>query len=145
MLPHRPDPPQQPLPRCPPVRPAHAPAPSCSLKYDDIPCVVNLAGRFDVSEGVERRLGAEVLRKLQQDGQVQMVGRSRARGEFEWALTREDVEDRLSTDVGAACAQIQRSAVLTIHGTAGEAPAWVHLVGLVGGGGGGGGRAPQSP
>jgi hypothetical protein len=32
--------------------------------------VVNLAGRFDVRGGVERRLGAAVLRRLEEDGQV---------------------------------------------------------------------------
>jgi hypothetical protein len=144
--------------------------------------VVNLAGRFDVREGVERRLGHRVLQQLQEEGrvrragegdlqchwptqgrrgavrsslsqkpskahvnatavpvpcaprpfalaagcktaaaavlQVEMRGRSRARGEFTWLLTRADLEDRLATDVAAACSAVPPGVrVLTVHGT----------------------------
>lgn len=87
-------------------------------KYRGIPRVVNLAGRFDVSGGVERRLGTAVLRQLEEEGQVAMRGRSRARGEFTWLLTKGDLTDRLTTDVAAACAAIPADTrVLTVHGT----------------------------
>ena len=77
--------------------------------------VVNVAGRFDVSEGVERRLGARVLEALRRDGRVDgMPGRrpGSAGGEpFQWTLYSEDLEDRLSTDVGKYCAAIADAAV----------------------------------
>jgi hypothetical protein len=80
--------------------------------------VVNLAARCDVRGGVERRLGAATLQRLSEAGAVEMRGRSRARGEFGWLLTREDLEDRLSTDVAAAAAAIPPGVrVLTAHGT----------------------------
>lgn len=46
-----------------------------------------------------------------------MFGRS-SKGSFTWQLTREDLQDRLSTDVAAACAAIKQTAVLTVHGDA---------------------------
>ncbi|KAI8467572.1 MAG: Alpha/Beta hydrolase protein [Monoraphidium minutum] len=89
-----------------------------AARHPGIPRLVNLAGRLDVRGGVERRLGGAVLRRLEEDGQVEMRGRSRARGEFEWVLTRADLEDRLSTDVGAAAASVPaETRVLTVHGT----------------------------
>jgi uncharacterized protein len=80
--------------------------------------VVNVAGRFDVSAGVERRLGAAALEALRRDGRVErMPGRRSSGGVggpssplFEWTLYREDLEDRLSTDVGAYCAAIAAAA-----------------------------------
>jgi uncharacterized protein len=70
--------------------------------------VVNMAGRFDVSEGVERRLGSGALAALRgPEGRVEGMPGRRSSGEaFEWTLYREDLEDRLSTDVGAYCAAI---------------------------------------
>ncbi|GBF92289.1 hypothetical protein Rsub_05372 [Raphidocelis subcapitata] len=80
--------------------------------------VVNLAARCDVRGGVERRLGAAVLQRLSESGAVELRGRCRARGEFGWTLTRDDLEDRLSTDVAAAAAAIPPGVrVLTAHGT----------------------------
>jgi hypothetical protein len=47
--------------------------------------------------------------------QVEMSGHSRSRGKFTWWLRKEDLEDRLATDVAAACRQIPAtSAVLTV-------------------------------
>jgi dipeptidyl aminopeptidase/acylaminoacyl peptidase len=45
------------------------------------------------------------------------MGRSH-KGSFTWRLRKEDVDDRLSTDMSAACSQIQKTAVLTVHGDA---------------------------
>lgn len=81
--------------------------------------VVNVAGRFDVAEGVERRLGARALAALSKNGRVdRMPGRRRTSEAFEWTLYREDLEDRLSTDVGAFCegARLEGKArVLSLH------------------------------
>lgn len=73
--------------------------------------VVNLAGRFGVSEGVERRLGAGALDALRRDGRVDGLPGRRASGEpFAWTLHARDLEDRLSTDVGAYCAAVAAAA-----------------------------------
>jgi pimeloyl-ACP methyl ester carboxylesterase len=81
--------------------------------------VVNVAGRFDVAEGVERRLGARALAALAEEGRVdRMPGRRRTSEAFEWTLYREDLEDRLSTDVGAFCEGARakgRARVLSLH------------------------------
>ncbi len=49
--------------------------------------------------------------------QVKMQGQG-PRGTFTWLLSQEDLQERLSTDMAAATAQIQHSRVLTIHGSA---------------------------
>jgi hypothetical protein len=41
-----------------------------AAKYDDVPCVVSIAARCDVQQGVQRRLGAAVLEQLEREGQV---------------------------------------------------------------------------
>jgi dienelactone hydrolase len=41
-----------------------------AAKYNDVPCVVNLAGRFELQKGVLERLGPEVLERLEREGQV---------------------------------------------------------------------------
>lgn len=46
-----------------------------------------------------------------------MAGRSQ-KSTFRWMLRQEDLEDRLSTDMAAACSKIQRTSVLTVHGDA---------------------------
>ncbi|KAF8057878.1 hypothetical protein HT031_005824 [Scenedesmus sp. PABB004] len=85
---------------------------------DDWPCVVALAARCDLQGGVLQRLGADVLAALDAHGQVEMRGRSAARGAFSWTLRREDLDDRLATDVAAACGRIARTPVLVVHGSA---------------------------
>jgi hypothetical protein len=58
-----------------------------------------------------------------------MQGRSRARGAFTWQLTKADLDDRLATDVAAACAAIPPSVrVLTVHGTGARGQAGRRLV-----------------
>lgn len=87
--------------------------------------VVNIAGRFDVREGVERRLGPRALDALAEKGRVDGMPGRRGGGAgggppepFEWTLYREDLEDRLSTDVGHYCAAARRKGsarVLSLH------------------------------
>lgn len=48
---------------------------------------------------------------------VEMSGRS-TKGPFSWQLRKEDLQDRLDTDMAAACSSIARTAVLTVHGSA---------------------------
>jgi hypothetical protein len=41
-----------------------------AAQYEDVPCVVNLAARFELQQGVLQRLGPAVLQQLEQAGQV---------------------------------------------------------------------------
>lgn len=41
-----------------------------AAQYDDVPCVINLAARYELQKGVLERLGADVLRQLEQQGEV---------------------------------------------------------------------------
>ena len=44
-----------------------------AAKYNDVPCVVNLAGRYELQRGVLERLGPEVLESLEKEGQVRLL------------------------------------------------------------------------
>jgi dienelactone hydrolase len=82
-------------------------------QYNDVRCIVNVAGRFDMRKGIDQRLGAEGLAALAATGvwmQRDHLG--------PYAVTRESVEERRSTDMSVA-RNIQ-AAVLTVHGTADE-------------------------
>lgn len=84
--------------------------------------LVNIAGRFDHAAGVADRFGADVAARLAAAGDAgeRVVWRMGAAGEATaWTLTRRDLADRVSTDMGAACAALPPSArVLHVHGTA---------------------------
>jgi hypothetical protein len=41
-----------------------------AAQYDDVPCVVNLAARYELQQGVLQRLGPAVLQQLKEKGQV---------------------------------------------------------------------------
>jgi S-formylglutathione hydrolase FrmB len=84
----------------------------------DVPAVVCLAGRADVSAGVTRRLGTTALQQLGIAGAVEMRGRSAVRGEFAWTLTQADLDARLKTDVLGAAACVRDTAILIVHGDA---------------------------
>lgn len=49
------------------------------LQFGVVSCIVNLAARLDVRQGVVRRLGQRVLDELQAHGKV-MGGRKMAKG-----------------------------------------------------------------
>lgn len=38
--------------------------------YDDVPLVVNIAGRYNMKRGVAERFGEETMAKLEKAGQV---------------------------------------------------------------------------
>jgi len=40
--------------------------------YDDVPLVVNLASRFDMTRGVRQRFGDEILKKVEEEGKVEV-------------------------------------------------------------------------
>lgn len=40
--------------------------------YDDVPLVVSLASRFDMKRGVRQRFGDEILKKVEEEGEVEV-------------------------------------------------------------------------
>lgn len=88
-----------------------------AAKYDDIPKVVNVSGRFDCKEGITQRFGGDIHDRLKSLGQIPMTTRA-SLGEISWVLTKESMDERLATDMAEACRHIKCSQVLTVHGTA---------------------------
>lgn len=87
-------------------------------KYDDIPLVINIAGRFDCKKGVAERFGADIFEKIAKQGKLQMVQERDDGTSFDWILTKQSLEERMNTDMLAATKSITVSEVLTIHGSA---------------------------
>ncbi|KAL5559443.1 hypothetical protein UlMin_035654 [Ulmus minor] len=84
-------------------------------KYKDIHAVVNISGRFDLTRGIEGRLGKDFLRRIKQDGFIDVKNK---RGKFEYRVSEESLMDRLTTDTREACLSVdQNCRVLTIHGS----------------------------
>ncbi|ONK76318.1 uncharacterized protein A4U43_C03F26340 [Asparagus officinalis] len=87
-------------------------------KYQDISTVINISGRFDLKGGIEGRLGKNFMEKIRKDG---FIGVTDKKGEFMYQVTKESLEDRLRTDMRAACLSIEQSCrVLTVHGSEDE-------------------------
>eukprot|EP00210_Caulerpa_lentillifera_P008529 g8136.t1 len=85
--------------------------------YDDVPFVVSLASRFDMSRGIHQRFGDEILKKLDQMGEVE-VPRVTPEGKVAtYMLTKKSLNERLNTNMEEAAAKIKNSKVLTVHGT----------------------------
>ncbi|KAJ7966424.1 alpha/beta-Hydrolases superfamily protein [Quillaja saponaria] len=85
-------------------------------KYNDVPTVVNISGRFNLARGIDGRLGKDFMQRIKQNGYIDVKNR---RGEFEYRVTQKSLMDRLTTDTHAACLLIhQNCRVLTIHGSA---------------------------
>lgn len=85
-------------------------------KYHDVPCVINISGRFALEKGILERFGGqEGLKKLEDEGVLDIKD---AAGNVEYQVTKADLRDRLTTNMHAACLAIPESTrVLTIHGT----------------------------
>lgn len=84
-------------------------------KYNDVPTVINISGRFHLEKGMEGRLGKDFLQRIKQNGFIDVKNR---KGQFEYLVTQESLMDRLTTDIRAACLSIdQNCRVLTIHGS----------------------------
>ncbi|KAL6502029.1 hypothetical protein OROGR_027162 [Orobanche gracilis] len=87
-------------------------------RYHDVHKIVNIAGRFNLSRGIEGRLGQDFLEKIKQYGFIDVKNR---KGKTEYRVTKESLIDRLATDTRAACETIpQCCRVLTVHGTLDE-------------------------
>ncbi|GMH45363.1 hypothetical protein BSKO_13320 [Bryopsis sp. KO-2023] len=88
-----------------------------SSAFDDVPYVVNIAGRFDMKQGLTERFGQDIFAKLEKHNQVEMPGVNSAGASFKWLLTKRSMEERVNTDMKLAAERIKVSEVLTIHGT----------------------------
>ncbi|CAL8464177.1 g3712 [Coccomyxa elongata] len=95
-----------------------------AAKYDDIPRVVNVSGRFDNQRGITERFGADIFDRLEKEGGVQIVWPNRSNPDvdplkkFTWTLTKEDMHDRMTLNMEPHSRAIKRSRVFTIHGSA---------------------------
>lgn len=83
--------------------------------YHDVSTVINISGRFDLKRGIEDRLGKDYMRRIAEYGFIDVTDKI---GGFLYRVTKESLEDRLSTDMHAACLSIdQNCRVLTVHGS----------------------------
>lgn len=83
--------------------------------YNDICRVINVSGRFNLKRGIEDRLGKDYMRRIKQNGFIDVKDMS---GAFLYRVTEESLVDRLTTDMLTACYSIdQKCRVLTVHGS----------------------------
>jgi len=87
-------------------------------KYHDIHTVVNVSGRYDLTKGIEERLGKDFMQRIKEDGFFDVKDK---KGSVDYRVTEESLMDRLSTNMHEACLQIDKECrVLTVHGSADE-------------------------
>ncbi|CAI0627954.1 unnamed protein product [Linum tenue] len=87
-------------------------------KFHDIRNVVNVSGRYDLTRGIEERLGKDFLESIKKEGFIDVKNEA---GEVKYRVAEEDLMDRLNTDMHKACQQINEDcSVFTIHGSADE-------------------------
>nr|VDD33999.1 unnamed protein product [Brassica oleracea] len=86
-----------------------------AAKYKDVHTVVNISGRFFLERGIEMRLGKDYLKRIKENGFIDVSNR---KGKFEYRVTEESLMDRLTTNTHEACLSIHENCrVLTVHGT----------------------------
>lgn len=54
-------------------------------KYNDVHNVVNISGRFDLKRGIEDRLGKDYMKRIKQNGFIDVVNR---KGNHLWFINR---------------------------------------------------------
>ncbi|XP_016162876.1 uncharacterized protein LOC107605497 isoform X2 [Arachis ipaensis] len=69
-------------------------------KYKDVHAIVNISGRFNLLKGMEGRLGENFVKRIKQDGFIDVKNR---RGNIIYRVTEESLMDRLSTITHLAC------------------------------------------
>lgn len=70
-----------------------------SSKHDDIPNVVNVAGRFDMCTGVKERFGENIIERLASEKQIAMTIKRDDGKKIEWMLTKWSLQDRLDLNM----------------------------------------------
>lgn len=86
--------------------------------YDDIPKVVNVSGRFHLDRGITPRFGQDIFDRLKNEKTIQVKDATVTTGPDGWTLTEEDMNERVSHNMGKLSDAIKKSSVLTIHGGA---------------------------
>ncbi|KAG6723336.1 hypothetical protein I3843_03G202100 [Carya illinoinensis] len=93
-------------------------------KYHDISRVVNVSGRYDLTEGIVEHLGKDFMQRIKEDGFIdvkftyQKKDVENKTGSVNFRVTEEGLLERLSTDMHEACLHISKECwVLTVHGT----------------------------
>eukprot|EP00803_Ostreobium_quekettii_P008835 evm.model.scf_872.5 EVM.evm.TU.scf_872.5 scf_872:56295-58275(-) len=82
-------------------------------EFDDIPSVVNISGLFDLKSIITERMGPEGFQQLEECNELEMAQKNEdGKALFKSILTKQ------SLDMDAAARRIQRTNVLTIHGSA---------------------------
>ncbi|GBG88426.1 hypothetical protein CBR_g47125 [Chara braunii] len=87
-----------------------------AAKYDDVPKVVNVSGRFQMDRGLMERFGEDGLQKLKTIGYLDVQNDADA-GNMQYRVTLASLEERLATDMKAAAEAIHKSRVMTVHGS----------------------------
>ena len=89
-----------------------------------VPLIINVAGRFDHADprAITSRFGDDIferVRELEAEGGVPLTWRAgKNKKPLAWRLTAADLEDRLSTDMGALCRRLPPATrLLCVHGT----------------------------
>lgn len=85
--------------------------------YDDVPNVINVAGRFDLKRGITERFGNDIAARLARDKQIPLEDTRDDGVPIQWNLTKWSYQDRINTDMQAACKKIRCTDVLTVHGS----------------------------
>nr|AFO66535.1 putative alpha/beta hydrolase fold protein [Brassica napus] len=62
-----------------------------AAKYKDVQTVVNISGRFFLERGIEMRLGKDYLKRIKENGFIDVRNR---KGKFEYRVTEESLMDR---------------------------------------------------
>ncbi|KAH6779091.1 alpha/beta-Hydrolases superfamily protein [Perilla frutescens var. hirtella] len=85
-------------------------------KYHDIGAVVNVAGRYDLKSGIEKRLGENYVERVKKDGYIDVKTKT---GAVNYRVTEKSLLERLNTNMHEACLSIDNNCrVLTVHGSA---------------------------
>ncbi|RID42291.1 hypothetical protein BRARA_J02191 [Brassica rapa] len=86
-----------------------------AAKYKDVQTVVNISGRFFLERGIEMRLGKDYLKRIKENGFIDVRNR---KGKFEYRVTEESLMDRIRTNTHEACLSIHENCrVLTVRGS----------------------------
>mmetsp|Transcript_11935 Transcript_11935/g.21621 ORF Transcript_11935/g.21621 Transcript_11935/m.21621 type:complete len:344 (-) Transcript_11935:871-1902(-) len=84
-----------------------------AAEYDDVPKVINISGRADLSRGFIERYGEERLEELKEMKEITIPDESR---DDSYKITLESYKERLSTDMKTEMLRIRSTQLLTIHG-----------------------------
>lgn len=89
-----------------------------SKHHDIVGTVINISGRYDLTKGIEDRLGKDFERRINEDG---FIDATNQQGNVVYRVTKESLMDRLQTDMKSAALSISKNCrVLTIHGSKDE-------------------------